>query len=220
MNEIVEASVPTSVAASIAEEAVGATGATGATGEPKPLDDQLAAAAINGDEAAFSLLFHRHRRMVVRLAYRFFHRKEEVEEIVQESFAGAFFSLASYQGGHEKAFAAWLSRITVLTCYDELRSRSRRRENALSDLNEAESAQIAAALDGSHSVEGRAISKDLATKLLARLGPEDRLVLTLLNVEEFSIAEIASVTGWSSSKVKMRAHRARTALRGILRRFV
>jgi RNA polymerase sigma-70 factor (ECF subfamily) len=220
MNEIVEARVPTSVAASIAEEA---GSATGAIRQLKPLDDELASAAVNGDEGAFALLFDRHRRMVVRLAYRFFHRKEEVEEIVQESFAGAFFSLASYQGGHEKAFAAWLSRITVLTCYDELRSRSRRREHLVSDLSDAESAQIASVLDGvrsGHSVERLAISRDLAAKLLARLGPEDRLVLTLLNVEELSVAETASVTGWSPSKVKMRAHRARTSLRRILKRFI
>ncbi len=64
------------------------------------------------------------------------------------------------------------------------------------------------------------ISRDLANKLLARLAPDDRIVLTLLDAEELSVAEIALVMGWTVSKVKVRAHRARQALRRVLGEFV
>ena len=60
----------------------------------------------------------------------------------------------------------------------------------------------------------------MARKLLARLGPEDRLVLVLLNAEEMSVNEIARLMNWSASKVKVRAHRARAALRRHLRKLV
>jgi RNA polymerase sigma-70 factor (ECF subfamily) len=60
----------------------------------------------------------------------------------------------------------------------------------------------------------------LALKLLTRLSPDDRLVLTLLDVEGFSVAEIGDMTGWSISKVKVRAHRARAHLRRIMRKFI
>jgi len=69
-------------------------------------------------------------------------------------------------------------------------------------------------------VEAAAVARDLADKLLARLSPEDRLVLVMLDVEGLSTAEIAEVTGWSVSKVKVRAHRARAHLRRVLKRFV
>ncbi len=188
----------------------------------EPADDALVAAVRDGDEAAFELLFERHRRSVTRLAYRFFYRREQVEDIVQESFASAYFALGSYRGGQEKSFIAWLTRITVRNCYDALR-RAKRTESSLSDLNEEETALLGEKLRGggqSNEIENAAISRDLANKLLERLDPEDRMVLTLLSIADLSVAETAELTGWSVSKVKMRTHRARRALQKVLHRFV
>jgi len=186
------------------------------------VDDELVAAVRSGDEAAFALLFERHRRAVTRLAYRFFYHREQVEDIVQESFANAYFALGAYRGGQERSFIAWLSRITVRACYDALR-RSRRAESVMSELNQEEEGLLAEKLrdvgKGS-DIESAAISRDLANKLLQRLEPDDRIVLTLLSIGDLSIAETAELTGWSVSKVKMRAHRARRALRRVLHRFV
>jgi len=64
------------------------------------------------------------------------------------------------------------------------------------------------------------VSRDLAAKLLARLSADDRLILTLLDVEGFSVAEISEMTSWSISKVKVRAHRARAHLRRVMKRFL
>jgi RNA polymerase sigma-70 factor (ECF subfamily) len=199
--------------------------ATAAALEPvthEAVDDELVAAVRSGDEEAFALLFERHRRSVTRLAYRFFYRREQVEDIVQESFANAYFALGAYRGGQERSFIAWLSRITVRACYDALR-RSRRAESVMSELNQEEEGLLAEKLrdvgKGS-DIERAAISRDLASKLLQRLEPDDRIVLTLLSIGDLSVAETAELTGWSVSKVKMRAHRARRALRRVLHRFV
>ncbi len=199
--------------------------------ESKPLrnpaqeatDDELVAAVRGGDEAAFTQLFERHRHLVSRLGYRFFPRREQVEEIIQEAFVKAYFALDGYQGGYEKSFVSWLARITVHTCYDELRRAKKRNESRLGDLTEEEAEYLTDRLrdlSAGGNVEGSAISRDLAAKLLARLKPEDRLVLTLLKQEELSIAEIAEVTGWTSAKVKMRSHRAQQGLRRVLRKFL
>jgi RNA polymerase sigma-70 factor (ECF subfamily) len=186
-------------------------------------DDGLVAAIRAGDEAAFTQLFERHRQLVSRLGYRFFPRREQVEEIIQEAFVKAYFALNGYQGGYEKSFVSWLARITVHTCYDELRRAKKRNESRLGDLTEEEAEFLTDRLrdlSAGSNVEGSAISRDLANKLLARLKPEDRLVLTLLKQEELSIAEIAEVTGWTSAKVKMRSHRAQQGLRRVLRKFL
>jgi RNA polymerase sigma-70 factor (ECF subfamily) len=189
----------------------------------EPTDDELVAAARTGDEPAFASLFERHRHLVSRLGYRFFSRREQVEEIIQESFIKAYFALNDYQGGHENSFVAWLARITVRTCYDELRRQRRRSESNIGDLSEDEAAYLndrLRDLSATGNVEGSAISRDLANKLMAKLKPDDRMVLALLKLEELSIAEIADVMGWTPAKVKMRSHRAQHGLRKVLKKFL
>jgi RNA polymerase sigma-70 factor (ECF subfamily) len=187
----------------------------------EPTDDALVAAAAAGDEGAFELLFNRHRRQVARIGGRFFSQREQIEEIIQDTFTKLYFALNNYHGTHEASFKAWLAQIAVNACYDQLRRARRRPEEALSEFTENESRDFASQLRAPRSdVEGALVSRDLALKLLTRLSAEDRLVLTLLDVEGFSVAEIAEMTNWSISKVKVRAHRARAHLRRIMRKFL
>jgi len=184
-------------------------------------DDALVAAVGAGDESAFEQLFERHRRQVARIAGRFFWQREQIEEIIQDSFTKAYFALHSYHGTHAASFKAWLMQIAVNSCYDQLRRARRRPEQALGEIEENEVHAFAAHLRApGDDIEGSLVSRDLAGKLLARLSPEDRVVLTLLDVEGFSVAEIATMTGWSISKVKVRAHRARNHLRRVLQRYL
>ena len=184
-------------------------------------DDVLVAGVNAGDELAFEELFKRYRRHVAYIASRFFPHREQIEEIIQDTFTKAYFALNSYHGTHEKSFKAWLTQIAVNSSYDELRRARRRPEQTLSDINDTENHEIALQLrSAAKDIESALVSRDLAVKLLARLSAEDRLVLTLLDVEGFSVVEIAEMTNWSVSKVKVRAHRARAHLRRVLRRYL
>ncbi|HEU5237666.1 MAG TPA: sigma-70 family RNA polymerase sigma factor [Pyrinomonadaceae bacterium] len=184
-------------------------------------DDVLVAAAAAGDEIAFEQLFERHRRQVARIASRFFGQREQIEEIIQDSFTKAYFALNTYHGTHAASFKAWLAQITVNCCYDHLRRARRRPEQGFDEVEESGIREFASWLrEHPADVETKLISRDLAIKLLSRLSAEDRLVLTLLDVEGFSVAEIAEVTNWSISKVKVRAHRARAHLRRVLQRYL
>lgn len=184
-------------------------------------DDELVEASRRGDDRAFERLFDRHWRSVARLAGRFFRSPERVEELVQDVFTEAFLDIDRYRGGNERSFAAWLRRITVTTCYDALRRARARRERTTEALDGQEAATLGALWRGSApDAEQSIVLRDLAVKLLARLGPDDRLVLTLLNAEELSVSEIADLTGWSEAKVKVRAHRARKTLRAMFKAFV
>jgi RNA polymerase sigma-70 factor (ECF subfamily) len=188
-----------------------------------PSDAELVLEVRAGEESAFEELFRRHRRRVALIASRFFRRREQIEEVVQESFAKAFFALGEFSNRQAESFGAWLARIAFNVCYDELRRLKRRPESSLSELDEDEAARLRArARPGSDArgVESEAVSRELASKLLARLSPEDRLVLVMLEVEGLSTAEIAEVMGWSVSKVKVRAHRARAHLRRVLDRLM
>jgi RNA polymerase sigma-70 factor (ECF subfamily) len=180
--------------------------------------------ARQGDEAAFEELFNRHRRRVSLIASRFFRQREQIEEVVQESFTKAYFALSDFSNTQDNSFAAWLARISFNACYDELRRMKRRPESTLSNVSEEESEWLKESLlatgETGGDIETVAIARDLATKLLSRLSPEDRLVLVMLDAEGMSVAEIAKVTGWSAAKVKVRAHRARASLRKALKRFL
>src|ERR1044071_10373063 len=87
----------------------------------EPTDVELVARAHAGDEVAFEELFNRHRRRVALIGSRFFRQREQIEEIVQESFTKAYFALADFSNTQENSFASWLARIALNTCYDELR---------------------------------------------------------------------------------------------------
>src|SRR5215208_6745451 len=106
-------------------------------------DAELAARAREGGDDAFEELFRRHKRRVALIASRFFRQREQVEEVVQESFTKAFFALAEFANGRDASFAAWLARIAFNTSYDELRRQKRRPESALEELTEEDAATLA-----------------------------------------------------------------------------
>jgi RNA polymerase sigma-70 factor, ECF subfamily len=182
------------------------------------VDQSLVAAIRAGDESAFERIFDRHKRRVARIAGRFIARPEKVDEIIQEVFAKVYFNLDDYSPDKGPGFVAWVSRIAINCAYDELRRMQRRPESSISEVTDDASGWLNAQmpLSGSANAESRVVTRDLANKLLARLGADDRLVLTLMIAEEMPVADIAAMTGWSVSKVKVRAHRARRSLRGML----
>jgi RNA polymerase sigma-70 factor (ECF subfamily) len=185
-------------------------------------DDALIERTLEGDEAAFEQLVSRHGRRVFAIARHFFRHPETVEDIAQETFSKAFFSLASYRRG--ASFEQWLAKIAVNNCYDELRKRKKRGEMTLADLTEDEGLwlenKLARASFEIHLNEAeRERAAEVAGKLMAGLPVSDQLILTLLHAEERSVREIAQLMGWSEAKVKIRAFRARHAMRRALERL-
>ena len=183
-------------------------------------DAVLVKAVLAGDETAFALIFERYRRLVAHLISRFFYGREEIEEFVQQSFTKVYFSLKDFRGERGKSLAAWISKVTINICYDELRRRERRPENRFGDLSEEENTALERiAQSDIESAESSLIKRDLAEKLLSNLEVPDRLALTLFYGEEFSVEEVAELVGWSQSNVKTRLFRARNYLRSVLQRL-
>ena len=184
-------------------------------------DADLVAKVVKGDPTSFEQLFERHRQRVASIAGRFFQHSAQIEEIVQETFIKAYFGLANFSQYKADSFSHWLARIAFNSCYDELRRQARSPERLLTDFDEAERQQLRGLTSiGATTLESTTINRDLAHKLLRLLSAEDRLVLVLLEVEGLSVAEIARLMCWSSPKVKIRAFRARTDLRRLLKKFL
>lgn len=174
-----------------------------------PSDADLVAATLGGDEEAFAELVRRHKRRVFGTAARFARDDHQVDDIAQEVFVRAFRHLGKFRG--EAPFEHWLARITVSACYDFLRKERRIREQVSLDAHDfdARDTNIDAAL-----AAGRA--RELVEFAMRKLSAEERLIVTLAELEERSMREIAALTGWSEANVKVRAFRARQNLKKIL----
>jgi RNA polymerase sigma-70 factor (ECF subfamily) len=181
-------------------------------------DADLIAAVLAGDTESFEPLVRKYSPRLFATARRYARRESEVEDIVQEIWAKAFQKLRSFRG--DAPFEHWLMRLAVRTCYDFLRGHQRNREMAFTDLTEPETDWLDRFVtDPGTAAENAAAARELVERLLARLSPPARLVITLLEIEERSVKEIARLTGWSVPLVKVRAFRARAEMRKCLARL-
>ena len=167
------------------------------------------------DAAAAHSLVERLHPLVIRIVRAHLPRRTAEEDLAQEIFLKLFSRLDQYRPRPGVAFDHWVSRVAVHTCLDRLRAERRRPELRWGDLAE-ETARwlkyVAGADDGPPRASAAA-ARETVEILLRQLPPADRLALTLLDLEERSVAEVSQITGWSKTLVKVRAFRARARLR-------
>jgi RNA polymerase sigma-70 factor (ECF subfamily) len=170
-----------------------------------------------GDEDAARELVARCHPLVRRLVRAHRSRQLGEDDLSQEVFIKMFVMLPRYEAREGRLFEHWLARLAVRTCRDALRSEGRRAANVPLSPGAHEWLRSLASESESATQDARA-ARELVDALLAELAPEDRFVLTLLDLEQRSTAEIAALTGWSRALVKVRAFRARMRLRAVVRR--
>ena len=181
-------------------------------------DAELIAAVLAGDTASFEPLLVKFQPRVFATARRYARRESEVEDIVQEVFLKAFQHLVSFRG--EAPFEHWLMRLAVRTCYDFLRAHQRNRASTFTELTTEEADWLERfAAEPSSAGEDADAARHLIERVLEQLPPDARLVITLLEIEDRSMKEVAELTGWSIPVVKIRAFRARAAMRKCLERI-
>jgi RNA polymerase sigma-70 factor, ECF subfamily len=184
-----------------------------------PSDGELIAAVLQGDIASFEPLVTRYQHRIFATARRYARRESEVEDIVQDVFVKAFQKLSSYRA--EAPFEHWLMRLAVRTCYDFLRRHQRNRETSFSEIAAQDSDWLEqfVAEPGTTNADHAAAARALVQNILEHLSAPARLVITLLEIEEKSVKEIAALTGWSIPLVKVRAFRARAEMRKCLEKI-
>lgn len=167
------------------------------------------AAAQGGDEAAFRRLIERYQATIGLQMSRFTRQPQQRDELVQDVFVRAYFSLNSFRG--RAPFEHWLRKIAVRVGYQFWTSRQRERQQvALSD------DEWARVRDASYEPSSASAAAELVERLLGMLAPADRLVLTLIYLDGCSMAEAAARAGWTTIGTKVRASRARQKLRDLL----
>jgi len=178
-----------------------------------PFDVAGCLALVRADDqrAARELVEHLYP-LVIRIVRSHRPRRVAEEDLAQEVFLKMFSRLTQYQGA--VPLTHWVSRIAVTTCIDHLRAQKRRPEFRWADLSESEADVLDAVLTNEREVPANdaLAATELVEKLLSQLKPDDQLVLRLLDLEQKTIAEIAALTGWNQSLIKVRAFRARRKL--------
>ncbi len=184
----------------------------------EPSEAELIAAVLRGDAASFEPLVQKYSPRLFATARRYARREDEVEDIVQEIWVKAFQRLKSYRA--EAPFEHWLMRLAVHTRFDFLRAHQRNRETSFSELTQAETDWLERFVSQPGAPpEDAAAARQLVQRVLEELSPAARLVLTLLELEDRPVKEIARLTGWSVALVKVRAFRARAEMRKVLAKF-
>jgi RNA polymerase sigma-70 factor (ECF subfamily) len=199
------------------------------------------ARAQQGDSEAFIALFEQEKESLWRVAKAVLQRDADAADALQETALKAWKSVSTFQG--KSSFNTWLTRILLNTCYDILKKRKQEtffspqtadcggEKDSASRVLEALAAQNFTAQAAGQSVlsqhsfntqtfNGATTSRQSETQMdvqatLARLGEDDRLVLTLFYLNDYSIKQIASLLSVREGTIRVRLSRARERFRSI-----
>ena len=183
-------------------------------------DEELVELVVGGEVDCFEELINRYQPRVFGMARKYFRNESDVEDVAQTIFTKTFQKLSSYKG--TAPFEHWFMRLSINTCYDALRRKRNRPEYTISDtLFDDESWQdrldkIPEASDREEQEQAR----ELVHTVLDQVSDRARIVLTLQELEGRTIKEIAEITGWSESLVKVQAFRSRKEMRAAVERFL
>jgi len=182
-------------------------------------DRELVRRAQKEDKEAFEELVRRHQARVFAVAGGILRNKEDVEDIAQQVFLKAYFSLKRFD--QRAAFSTWLYKITVNECWDLLRKRKVRPLLYEADLSEEQARQYGASEEReeqAQDVSERLEKRQQLERLLDCLEERDRTMLVLKEVQGFSVEEIADILGINGNTVKVRLFRARQRITERVRR--
>lgn len=192
-------------------------GATAGEAEKRPtvlaVDIQDIQQTLDGDGNAYGRLVARYQPEIGQWLWRFSRDRTVWEELVQSVFVEAYLHLSRFR--REAPFLHWLRKIATRVGYHYWQTQARQRRRNVQPL--AMDPALAAPEQDLSEQQDEAAMLHL---LLEQLPPRDRLVLTLLHIEERSVAETAQMVGWSQVMVKVQAFRARKKLRDLWQRRV
>ncbi|MFF8957699.1 RNA polymerase sigma factor SigM [Streptomyces sp. NPDC014894] len=171
-------------------------------------DHDLLGRHVAGDPHAFGELVRRHRDRLWAVALRTLGDREEAADAVQDALVSAFRAAHTFRG--QSAVTTWLHRITVNACLDRARKAASRRTQPVDDTERLERL-----LEPHESAEAPAERQDLNRELLAalaKLPPDQRAALILVDMQGYPVAEAARILEVPTGTVKSRCARGRARL--------
>ena len=174
-----------------------------------PIESRDIKAASNGDHDAFRRLVERYQATIAAQMRRFSRDHRVLEELVHDVFVEAFVSLSGFR--EKSPFEHWLRKIAVRVGYRHWKTEARDKRRA-DEIRDNAASTVLSIEPPTNAIE----AMDQLHSVFAKLSPRDRLVLTLLYWDGYTVAEAAKLAGWTQSLVKVQAHRARKRLKKLL----
>lgn len=174
-------------------------------------EKQLIRKVLKGDTSAFAHFVDTYQDMAITIAYRICENRQDAEDIVQNAFVKAFHNLHTFRT--DSKFSTWFYRIvynTALTHIGNIKFSTELTD--YNQINQEESFSDWDTLTQIHETERKAIINEA----MDMLPKDEALLLTLFYLEENSVKEINSITGFTESNIKVKLHRARKRLGEIL----
>jgi RNA polymerase sigma-70 factor (ECF subfamily) len=151
-----------------------------------------------GSEIAYREFVERYQSDVYRVAYGIIGRRDYADEVAQQVFVKAYFSIKRFDG--RSSLYAWVYRTAINESYSFLRVKPR-------DISYSENST------GQHAVPDEiGSSRDFLNKLLDRIPEENRYVLLLRQLEGYSLTHLAETTGLNEKTIKVKLLGTRQAL--------
>jgi RNA polymerase sigma-70 factor (ECF subfamily) len=172
-------------------------------------EKELVAMVLAGRTEAFEPLVAPYRGPLLALAFRLTGNREDAKEVAQEALLRSFKYLRRYDAS--RSFRNWLFQIAANHARDRLRRKRREADMADRAVHE-----LAPGADPESGRRAREIRSDLE-KCLSVLGPREREVFVLRDLEELDIRETARALGCSSVSVRVNLSSARRKIRDAIR---
>lgn len=179
--------------------------------------NELIRKAQHGDHEAFSMIMKMYEQKVFHLAYSFVRDRAAADDLAQEVFIKAYFSLPKFHFKSE--FGTWFYRVAINHIKDHLRKTARKKEVSIADVQEGQLA-VEDSIPAGEQAQVDERRKKMVFKMLETLPQKYRLILTLRDVRGLPYDEISQVLGVSPGTVDSRLHRARKMLRKKMMPFI
>jgi RNA polymerase sigma factor (sigma-70 family) len=165
-------------------------------------DFELIDRILAGNRSLFAELVDRYKSYAFTIALKILENRPEAEEAAQDSFVKVFHHLKNFK--KDSKFSTWLYRIVFNTSVSYKRKRKGKFQSIENTI-----------VEYGQEAEGmleRSDRKKYIHQALQKLNEADKLAITLFYLKEFSLDEIADITGMQANTVKVRVHRARQRL--------
>jgi RNA polymerase sigma-70 factor (ECF subfamily) len=180
-------------------------------------ENELIKQAQSGSHEAFTTIMKKYEQKVFHLAYGFVQDRAAADDLAQEVFIKAYFSLPKFR--FQSEFGTWFYRVAVNHIKDYLRKTARHREVSLEDVEEGKLA-VEDKIPAREKIQADEQRKKMVFQVLETLPQKYRMILTLRDVRGLPYEEIGRVLAISAGTVDSRLHRARKMLRKKMMPFI
>ena len=159
---------------------------------------------LKGDTSAFGYFVDTYQDMAIPIAYRVCNNMQDAEDIVQNAFVKAFHNIHTFRS--DSKFSTWFYRIVYNTAISHIKTSIFSTEFVDYKMGDTDSSY--SEYDTLDQIEENE-KKALIEKTMAKIPPDESLLLTLFYLEENSVKDIVQITGLTEANVKVKLHRAR-----------